>query len=223
MQQGNPQAHTSTPKVIPRFTSFPGISKSTIKVKSASNVQHYNPTPLFLSVNSYRLIVLGHAPNVHMIPSSNANDHHQYILGLPFSSIQSLRQSGHPPSMQSLAFQFPQHPLSQAIHPLARLPCVKRLTTKAYTYLKTIIPVITCSWKSMYIIGYQSPTMALLLNCFTSILLHVPIPFTDVANSCSQFQPPNQAFHAFLYQAHNFHQIQKIVITSNHASLVARQ
>lgn len=57
----------------------------------------------------------------------------------------------------------------------------------------TIIPVIACSWKSMGTIGYQCPTMALLLKYSTNILLQVPIYFVAVANSYSRFQPPKKA------------------------------
>lgn len=45
-------------------------------------------------------------------------------------------------------------------------------------------------------------------KCLTNILLPLPISFTAASNPCSQFQPPNWAFHAFLYQAQNFHYIQ---------------
>jgi len=89
------------------------------------------------------------------------------------------------PSMLSLTFQVLLAPPSCVIHPLARLPCIKRYKNQGIPYLKTIISIIACSWKSMDIIGYHFPTMALLLKCFTSILLHVLISFTTAANSCS--------------------------------------
>jgi len=50
---GNPEAHTSTLKVIPGFTSFLENPESIAKVKVASNVQRCNPPPLFFSVNNY--------------------------------------------------------------------------------------------------------------------------------------------------------------------------
>jgi len=40
----------------------------------------------------------------------------------------------------------------------------KSSKTKAYPYLKNIIPVIVCSWKPMDTIEYECPTMTLLLN-----------------------------------------------------------
>ena len=95
-QQGNPEDHTSTLKVIPRFTSFPGSPESTTIVKAASNVQCYNPAPLVLSVNNYQLIFPGHTPNVHLIPSRNVSDQNKSIPDLPFSTTQSLGKSSHP-------------------------------------------------------------------------------------------------------------------------------
>jgi len=59
--------------------------------------------------------------------------------------------------------------------------------------LQTIILVIACSWQPVDTIGYKCPTMALLLKFFTNILLHFPIYFSNASNSCSWFQPPNQA------------------------------
>ena len=71
-------------KIVLGFTSFPGSPKSIVKVKYASDVQHYNPAPLFLIVNNYQLIVLGHIPKVHLIPSGNDNDQNKSISNLPF-------------------------------------------------------------------------------------------------------------------------------------------
>ena len=90
-QQGNLEAHTSTLKVIPGFTSFPGSPESTATVKVASNVQRCNPMPLVLSENNCQLIFLGHNPNVHLIPSGNAHNQNKSICDLPFFATQSLR------------------------------------------------------------------------------------------------------------------------------------
>ena len=102
-----------------------------------------------------------------------------------------------PPSMQSLTFQVPWYPLYWVIHPLARLSRSKDTKTKAYPYLETIILVIEFSQKSMDIIRYQCPTTTLLLKYFTNVLLHVLIHFSNAANPCSQFQPPDYAFPCF--------------------------
>lgn len=65
-------------------------------IQTASNVQCYNPTPLFLSANNYRIIILWCTPNVHLIPFGNANDQRKYIPDLLFSSAQSLEKFSHP-------------------------------------------------------------------------------------------------------------------------------
>lgn len=127
------------------------------------------------------------------------------FLDLPFSCTHSLRLFYHllPCSHSPSKFLYTPY-LGRSI-PWQGFLASEGQTTKAYTCLKTIILFITCSWKSMDIIGYQCPTMALLLKCFTNILLLVSIPFI-VANPCSNFQPPQtKNFHAFVYQAHNLH------------------
>ena len=193
----HPQSNT-------RIHLLPRKSRIHCKVKSASNVQRCNPAPLFLSLNSYQLIVPGRTPNVHLIPYGNANDQNKSIYGLPLFSTQSLR---HPvtPSVQSLTFQVPLAPPSRAVHPLARLPYIGRYKNQGIHLPQHNIPFIACSWKSMDTIGYQCPTMALFLKCFTNLLLHVQISFVVAANSCRRFQPPNWACSFFLYQEHNFH------------------
>jgi len=124
-KEENLESHTSTFKVIPGFTSFPRSPQPTVKVKSASNVQHYNLATLVLSMNSYRLIVPGHTPNVHLIPSSNANDQNKSIPTFP-SLLHS--PSGNPviPSVQSLTFHVLLAPPSWEIHPLERLSHIGR-------------------------------------------------------------------------------------------------
>lgn len=72
-------------KLVPRFTSFPGSPESTVTVKVSSNVWHYNLAPLVPSTNSYRLIVSGCTPNVHLITSGNAND--QTNISATFPSL----------------------------------------------------------------------------------------------------------------------------------------
>ena len=52
--------------------------------------------PLVLSVNNYYIIVPGHTPNVHMIPSGNANNQNKSIPCIPFSATQFLRKSSYP-------------------------------------------------------------------------------------------------------------------------------
>lgn len=47
----------------------------------------------FLSVNIYQLIIPRNTPNVHLIPSRNANDQNKSFLDLPFSATQSLGKS----------------------------------------------------------------------------------------------------------------------------------
>ena len=77
----------------------------------------------------------------------------------------------------------------------------------SYPYLKTIISIIVCSWKSMDTIGYQCPTMALLLKAlpiycylFQFLLLLLLMLVVSFNHSIGHA-------HAFLYQAHNFHYI----------------
>ena len=111
-------------------------SKIHCKVKFSFNVHRYNLAPLVLSVNNYRLIVLGHTPNVHFIPSRNANDQNKYIIDLPFSATQSLGKSGHPLPCSHTPSKFRWHP-----HPRQSIPWQGFLTsedteTKAYPCLK---------------------------------------------------------------------------------------
>lgn len=73
----HPQSNT-------RIQLLPRKSRIHCKVKSASNVQRYNPAPLILLANSHWLIVPGHTPNVHLLPSGNANDQKKSICDLPF-------------------------------------------------------------------------------------------------------------------------------------------
>lgn len=162
-QQGDPETHTFTLKVVPGFTYFQGSPKSIATVKVASNAQHYNPAPLVLSVNSYRIIVQGCTPNVHLIPSGNANDQNKSISDLPFSVTESLRNPvtlscSHSPS------KFYWHPHSDQSIPWQGFLTSEDTKTKAYPCLKTIILVIACSWKSMDTIRYECPIMTLFLN-----------------------------------------------------------
>ena len=80
---------------------------------------------LVLSLNSYQLIVPGRTPNVHLIPSSNANDQNKSICDLPFSTTQS-HENLVTSFVQSLTFQVPLAPPSWVVHPLARLPHIRR-------------------------------------------------------------------------------------------------
>jgi len=144
-------------------------------------------------VKSYQLNVLGHTPNVHLIPSRNANDQTKSIPSLPFSTTQYLKKSSQPFPCSHSHSKFRWHPhLGQSI-PWKGFLKLEDTKTKAYPFLKITILVIECSWKFVDTIGYQCPTLALLLKLFTGILLHFPIPFTVASNSCSQFQPPNRA------------------------------
>ena len=158
------------PKSNTRIHLLPKMSRIHYNVKSASNVQHYNPTPLFLSWNNYQLIVQGCTPNVHLIPYGNANDQNKSIYDLPFSATQSLRNLV-TPSEQSLTFQVPLVPPSWAIHPLARFPSIGRYKNQGIYLTQHIIPIIACSWKSIDTIRYQCPTMALFLLLLVSIPL----------------------------------------------------
>jgi len=116
------------------------------KVKSASNVQCYNIVPLVLSMNSYRLIVPGCAPNVHLIPYWNVNDRKDPStvfpslvhspsknLVIPFHAVTHLPSSTSTPIVGNLS--------------LGKASLHLKIQKKAYFYLKTIIPVIACSWK----------------------------------------------------------------------------
>ena len=78
-----------------RIHFLPRKSRIHCKFKS-SNVQCYNLVPLVLLLNSYWFIVPGRTPNLHLIPSGNANDQKKSSHDLPFSAIQSLEKSGHP-------------------------------------------------------------------------------------------------------------------------------
>ena len=107
---------------------------------------------------------------------------------LTFSTILSLRQSGHPLPCSHTPSKFTDVPYLERSMPWQGFLALEGKTTKAYTCLKTIIPIVACSWKSMDTIGYQFPTMDPLLKCFTNILMPVPIPFVFYAtNSCRQF------------------------------------
>lgn len=72
--------------------------------------------------------------------------------------------------------------------PLERFHFIQSPKADAYSWLKAIILVIACSWKSLDTIGYECLTMALVLKFVTNMLPLVPIPFTDTGNYCSQFQ-----------------------------------
>jgi len=141
----HPQSNT-------RIHLLPRKSKIHCKVKYASNVQRYNPAPLVLLVNSHWLIVSGHTPNVHLIPSGNANDQNKSIL--VHRPIWSPLPCNHSPS------KFLDIPYLGRSIPWKGFLTSEGQTTKEYTYLKTIIPVIACSWQSMDTIGYRCPTMA---------------------------------------------------------------
>lgn len=104
---------------------------------------------VFLSVNSYWLIFPRHTPNVYLIPYGNYNYQNKSIHDLLLSVTQSLEQSGHPLMCSHSPSKFPSIPYPVVINPLERIPRIRRSTTKAYTYLITIIPFTTCSWKSM--------------------------------------------------------------------------
>lgn len=110
-----------------------------------------------------------------------------------------------PASLQPLTFQVFWHPLSQEIHPLETFLRIGNSNNQGIYLTQTIMLVTTFSWKSMDTIGYECPTMTLLVKCFTNILLHVPISFSIVSNACYQFQRPNWVFIFFMYQAHNFY------------------
>jgi len=90
----------------------------------------------------------------NLIASGNANDQNKSIPNLPFSDTQSLEQSGYPLlcSHTPSKFLYLAHP-GQSI-PWQGFLTSKNTKTKAYPYLKTIIPVIAGSWKSMDTIGY---------------------------------------------------------------------
>jgi len=109
----NKGIHRITPPpsiVVPGFTSFPGGPESTITFKVASNVQRYNPAPLVLSINNYWIILPGHTPNVHLIPSSNSNDQSKYIHNLPLFAIQFASKSVHPLLCSHSPSKFPRIP-----------------------------------------------------------------------------------------------------------------
>jgi len=185
LQHENPKAHTSTLKVIPGFTSFLGSPESTVKVNSASNVQPYNPTPLVLLVNSYWLIVPGRTPNVHLIPSSNANDKkknpslafHSLLHSPSGNLVTSFRVVTHLPSCASTPISgspsLGKASLHQKIQKLRHIPASNHHTGH------TILMAINGNyWVSMF---HNGPA----LGCFTSILLPVPLPFAIATNSCS--------------------------------------
>lgn len=142
-----------------------------------------------MSMNNYRLIVRGCTPNVHVTPSGNAHDQNKYFFDLP-----SLQRS--PLGNTFTPFRVVTHLPSSPTSPIQGDPSLGK--DSSHQKVKqprhiTIILVITRSWKSIDIIGYQCPTMALLLKCFTIILVHVPIPFVVAANVYSRFQPLNRA------------------------------
>lgn len=146
-QQRNIEAHTSTLKAIGGFTSFPRSLESTIIVKVASNVQQYNHAPLVLPVNNYWLIVLVCTPKIHMIPSHNPNDPNESIPCLPFSTTQSLRKSNHPFHVVTHIQSSPASPILGDTTLGKGFLALEGQMTKEYTCLKTIIPIIACSWK----------------------------------------------------------------------------
>ena len=113
-----------------------------------------------------------HIPLGNLVTHLHAVTHIPSYVGIPFSTTQSLQRPL--PWQGFLASEGPK--------------------TKAYPYLKTIIPAITCSWQSMDTIGYQCPIMALLLKWFTNILLHVPILFTATNSLAANSNHRNWAF-----------------------------
>lgn len=191
------------PKSNTKIHLFARKSKIHCKVKSTSNVQHYNPLPLVLLVNSYQLIFPRCTPNVHLIPSGNANDQNKYIRDLLSllhspSRIQSPLPCNHSPS------KFCQHHYPRKSILWKGFLASEDITTKAYlcshhTGHSMLMEINRHYWVP---VSQNGPT----LEYFTNMMLHVPISFVVAANSCSQFQSPNWAFHAFMYQTHNLHQ-----------------
>jgi len=85
---------------------------------------------LVLSVNNYRLIVPGYTPNVLLIPYDIANDQNKSIP-CPSLLFYIVPQEIHsPPSCNHSPSNFPDIPLSRAIHPLARFLGIGRSKNK---------------------------------------------------------------------------------------------
>lgn len=133
-----------------------------------------------------------------------------WFPSLPFSTMRSLGKYGHPLSCSHSPSKFPRIPFPRCSIPwkcffASKGPtpkaffCLKTIIPiKAYLYLKTTILVIACSWKSVATIGYKSPTMVLLMKCFTIILLLVAFPFAIVVDSlATSSNHPIQHFPCF--------------------------
>ena len=122
---------------------IPKKSKIHDKVKFASNVQCYNPMPLVLSANSYRIIVLGHTLNVNLIPYGNAND--QKFFSITFPSLR------HIPSGYGHAFRAVTHFPSSVGTPILGSPSLIeasshwKIQKPRHILPQRVIPIIACS------------------------------------------------------------------------------
>lgn len=145
---------------------------------------------------------------------------------LPFFATQSLGQYSHPLLCSHSPSKFPDIHFPRRSNPWKCFLTSKGPKLMEYPYLKIIIPIIACSWKSMDTIGYQCPTTTLFLNSFTNILLHVPIIFSaDATTNFLELVPTTQTrhFHASCTKHIIAIRIKGIEINSKHVSLVAHQ
>ena len=137
-------------------------------------------------MNSYQFFVPRRTPNVHLIPSSNANDQNKSISDLPFSATQSLENLV-TPSVQSLNFQVLLAPPSRVVHPLARLPHIERYNKHAHgnqwTLLGASVPQWPCSWSALPTNCYMFQFLLLLLLILVVDFNH---PTGHVHSSCTK-------------------------------------
>ena len=132
---------------------LPKKSRIHYKAKFPSNFQCYNIVTHILSVNNYNLNVPGNTPNVYLTPPGNANDKKNYPH--PFLLFYTFPQEIHSPlSVHSHTFQVLVEPSSWAVHALGRIHHIRRYKNQSIYLPQMIIPVISCSCKSMDTIEY---------------------------------------------------------------------
>jgi len=146
--QGNVEAHTCTLKVVPGFTSFSGCLESTTQIKVCIQFTALQSLCYFFSQWTLPThCFFRYAPNVILIPYVNANDQNIFIPQPSLLCFQVPQVIWLPHYVHSLTFQVPRHPLLECSIPWQGFLALEGPKTKAYPSLKTIIPVITSSWK----------------------------------------------------------------------------
>jgi len=202
-QQGNLEAHTSPLKIILGSTSFPGSPESTansnLHPMSSAIITRHLSSQQTVTGSSFQgtlpMFIWFHMAMI--MTKTNPSVTFPSLLHSP-SGIQSPLPCSHSPS------KFHWHP-----HPGQSIPWKGFLTSKdkkprhipASTHHTSHSMLIEINGHYWVPRSHNGPAP----EYFTSMLLHDPISFVVAANSCSQFQPPNWAFHLFLLQAHNFH------------------